>query len=284
MFGIESYKNINNQSNLEEEEYRQKYLKYKQKYLELKQSGGGLNGEYIYLTTEEKAKELVALFKKCIKNEGSDVQFNIDITGELTGTMNVTNNIDNAEFGKLVQTKTNEFNTFINTEQVKLAKTIENNRSQYTKLFNEHLIKCNNPTQLEIDTLLNDAAYRIQKGTKNIELVIVVSVGEKVGNIGSKIAKGFTGLIKGNAEPAPAVTKSKKNSAKTQLNNVTFDKEEPTVLKKLLNSIKTANQAAHETTATPLTHYVLIKHVSTMAKNEITLVDIENPIKVLPTA
>jgi hypothetical protein len=254
MFGIESYKNINSQYNLdgEEDEYRQKYLKYKQKYLELKQSGGGLDGEYAYLTTEDKAKELVELFKKC----GYPTEDNL--------------------------------NAMFNQESFMVS--AENKKSELKTTLQNFYTQCNNPTELEINTILNDAAYRIKKNTKNIELVLNIStaakVGEKVGKVGSKISKGFKNLIKSKNEPAePAVTvvKTTKNSAKTQANNVLFSSAEPDVLKKLLFSIKVANQVAYETTATPLTHYVLINHKSSITKNEITLADKENPIKELPT-
>lgn len=153
MFGIESYKNINNQSNLEEEEeYRQKYLKYKQKYLELKQSGGGLNGEYIYLTTEEKAKELVALFTKC----GNPTEDNL-----------------NAVFN-----------------QEGLMVSAENKKSELKTTLQNFYTQCNSSTELEINTLLHDDAYRIKKNSKVIELVLNVSTIAKVGKSITGLFKG----------------------------------------------------------------------------------------------
>ena len=245
MFGIESYKNNKDLNDSNDYKYRQKYLKYKQKYLELNQTGGRLPGIYAYLTTEEKANQLVALYNKCKKNEGSDVQFNIDITGELTGTINVTNNIDNAEFGKLVQTKTNEFNTFVITEQVKLAKTIENKKSEYTKLFNEHLIKCNTPKSDDIVNLLNDNAYLIKKDTKKIELIHNTSI-----------------MTRFNKEKG---THSKKNSSTISDLKISFTPDIPNIFTTILSLLKISNEHTHPNYTIP-THYVLIEESLTSTK------------------
>ncbi len=64
MFGIESNKKSVDQY-LSEEDYKIKYLKYKNKYMELKQSGGigSPTGILCFFTSNEKANEIVELFK-----------------------------------------------------------------------------------------------------------------------------------------------------------------------------------------------------------------------------
>ena len=256
MFGIESYKN---KDELLEEQYKAKYLKYKQKYLELNQTGGLPSyGIHAYLTTEEKANQLVALYNnKCKKRDGSDTQFNIDIAGQLTGiadtvaltgTINVTNNIENnPQFGTLIQAKityfnkmiiekNNKFVDLINSEKNKLAQFITTEKDNYTKSFNEHLIKCNTPQSSEIENLLNDNAYIIKKGTKKIELIHNITFMDK--------AKKEEG------------TELKKNSSTIDPCRVDFNPDTPNSFKDILLKIQSSN--IKKPNYTVPTHYVLI--------------------------
>lgn len=133
MFGIESYKN---KDELLEEQYKAKYLKYKQKYLELSQTGGLGDdysvGEYVFLTTLEKANELLALFKICGKPSVEDID------GVLTGNLAVNND-----------TKKQELKTII------------------TNFYSE----CNNPSKDAINQALHDNAYRIKLNSQEAILV-----------------------------------------------------------------------------------------------------------------
>jgi hypothetical protein len=134
MFGIESYKN---KDELLEEQYKAKYLKYKQKYNELKQTGGIFSndysvGEYVFLTTQEKANELLKLFNICSKPSVEDID------GVLTGNLAVNNDTKKQELKTMIQ---------------------------------NFYLECNNPSKDAINQTLHDNAYRIKLNSQEAILV-----------------------------------------------------------------------------------------------------------------
>lgn len=207
MFGIESYKN---KDELLEEQYKAKYLKYKQKYNELKQTGGILPGIYAYLTTENKANELVALWNRCTQKEGTDKPFDIAVTVN-------------------IESKNVEFDGLVN-------KSINDMKSEYTKKFNDLLTKCNTPKSADINSLLNDNAYKIKNGTKKIELIHGITLLDKARNTSG--------------------AELKKNSSTIDPCKIIFNPDTPNSFKDILLKIQSSN--IKKPNYTVPTHYVLI--------------------------
>ena len=132
--------------------------------------------------------------------------------------------------------KNNKFVDLINSEKNKLAQFITTEKDNYTKSFNEHLIKCNTPLSSEIENLLNDDAYIIKQGTKKIELIHTTTLMDK-----AKKEKG---------------TQLKKNSSTINPSQVDFNPDTPNSFKDILLKIQSSN--SQKPNYTVPTHYVLI--------------------------
>ena len=135
MFGIESYKN---KDELLEEQYKAKYLKYKQKYLKLSQTGGLGDdysvGQYVFLTTEAKAQELIKL-----------------ISGKLCG-IPTTPELEDVFKGSL------EIGS-------------DNKKQELKTIMTTFYSECNIASIEAVNQLLHDNAYRIKLNSQEAILV-----------------------------------------------------------------------------------------------------------------
>jgi hypothetical protein len=300
MFGIESYKN---KDELLEEQYKAKYLKYKQKYLELNQTGGlPRSGTYAYLTTEETANQLVALYNKCKKRDGSDVQFNIDIAGQLTGiadtvalsgtgqltgiadtvaltgTINVTNNIDNnPQFGTLIQAKITNFNKMISDENNRFVNLINSEKAKLAKLFSDE----NN----RFVGLINSEKAKLAKLITTEKNNYTNSFNEHLIKCNTPELSAIENLLNDNAYAIKINTKKielihntsimqkmskdkgtqiKKNSSTISELKINFNPDTPNIFQSILSRLKEDN--IKYTNYTVPTHYVLIDHTITSSK------------------
>jgi len=253
MFGIESYKN---KDELLEEQYKAKYLKYKQKYLELSQTGGNIiPGIYAYLTTEDKANELVALYNICTPGEGLQ-PFNVDEVNQLTdppsikvtNNINKTDNIKNTEFQTFVETEQIKFNQNVERKKEEFLKSFKTDRAKFEKLLNDKLVSCNTPKSADIDSLLNDNAYKIRNNSKKIELILKDSAAVKT----------VLRVVKGTEKS------SKKNSSTIPDLKNAFNKDTPD-FSIILSNIAAGNKMSEKPNPTVPTHYVLIEELKLMS-------------------
>ena len=248
MFGIESYKN---KDELLEEQYKAKYLKYKQKYLELSQTGGNIiPGIYAYLTTEDKANELVALYNICTPGEGLQ-PFNVDEVNQLTdppsikvtNNINKTDNIKNTEFQTFVETEQIKFNQNVERKKEEFLKSFKSDRAKFEKLLNDKLVSCKTRKNEEIVDLLDDNAYKIKVGDTSISLVC------KKTNFYGKC--------------------SNENKNSSTISKITQPfKLEDTLLNAVVSNINTSNLVAKKDYTKP-THYVLIEESFISSKSKL---------------
>jgi len=240
MFGIESYKN---NEELIEEQFKIKYLKYKQKYNELKQSGG-TDSVFAYLTTEEKANKLVDLFNNCSLINDTTPPFNVDEVGELIfPSINVTNNINNTEFGTFVETEKQKFNKLVEVKKNQAIESIKSEKAKFEKLLNDKLVSCKTRKNEEIVDLLDDNAYKIKVGDTSISLVC------KKTNFYGKC--------------------SNENKNSSTISKITQPfKLEDTLLNAVVSNINTSNLVAKKDYTKP-THYVLIEESFISSKSKL---------------